>query len=121
MKKKQAARIVVAAVFLALGQILGFVEGSLHAQLNENCTISVLNRTVRVNPDGSWVVPNVPVLRAAQVRARATCVIDGVTISGKSDFFTVPANGAVGPINIKFGEGARVPAGLSVTSASNAL
>ena len=48
-------------------------------------------------------------------------MIDGVTISGKSDFFTVPANGAVGPINIKFGEGARVPAGLSVTSASNAL
>ena len=32
------------------------------AELNstENCTVSVLNRTVRVNPDGSWVLPNVP-------------------------------------------------------------
>jgi hypothetical protein len=25
-------------------------------QLNEHCTVSVLNRTVRANPDGSWVL-----------------------------------------------------------------
>ena len=30
------------------------------AQLNQNCTVSVLNRTVQVNPDGSWVLPNIP-------------------------------------------------------------
>ena len=43
------------------------------AQLNEHCTVSVLNRTVPVNPDGSWVLPNVPA-NLGQVRARATCV-----------------------------------------------
>lgn len=30
------------------------------AQLNENCVVSVLNRNVQVNPDGSWVLPNIP-------------------------------------------------------------
>jgi len=31
-----------------------------HAQLNENCVVSILNRTVQVRPDGSWVLPNIP-------------------------------------------------------------
>ena len=53
------------------------------AQLNEHCTVSVLNRNVRVNPDGSWVLPNVPA-NLGQVRARATCVENGVTTSGES-------------------------------------
>jgi len=35
-------------------------QSALAQQLNENCTVSVLNRNVRVNPDGSWVLPNVP-------------------------------------------------------------
>jgi hypothetical protein len=46
------------------------------AQLNEHCTVSVLNRNVRVNPDGSWVLPNVPA-NFGPVRARATCVEKG--------------------------------------------
>src|SRR2546425_7960635 len=74
--------LVLCAAEVALGQI------------NENCTVSVLNRTVRVNPDGSWVLPNIPA-NFGQVKARATCVQNGVTTSGESDFFTVPVNGAV--------------------------
>ncbi len=34
-----------------------------HAQelvLDENCTISILNRTAQVQPDGSWRVRNAP-------------------------------------------------------------
>ena len=65
-----------------------------HAQLNENCVVSVLNRTVQVKPDGTWVLPNVPA-NFSQMWARATCVENGVTRSGQSDFFSVPANGAV--------------------------
>ena len=30
------------------------------AQLNQNCTVSVLNRNVQVNADGTWVLTNVP-------------------------------------------------------------
>ncbi len=43
------------------------------AQLNENCVISILNRTAQVQPDGSWRIDNVPANFGA-LRARATCV-----------------------------------------------
>ena len=56
--------------------------------------MSVLNRNVRVNPDGSWVLPNVPA-NFGYVRARATCIVNGQTISGESEPFLVPANGVV--------------------------
>src|SRR5665213_3400253 len=62
-------------------------------QLNQNCTVSVLNRTVPVNADGSWVLPNIPA-NFGQVKARATCTQNGVTTFGESAFFTVSANGA---------------------------
>src|SRR5437764_13908557 len=87
------------------------------AQLNENCTVSVLNRTVRVNPDGSWVLPNVPA-NFGQVKVRATCVENGVTRSGESDFFTIPANGAVNLPQIVLGAASKVPTSITVTPAT---
>jgi len=56
--------------------------------LDENCTISILNRTAQVQPDGSWRIDNVPANFGA-VRARATCVEGGVTLSGQSGLFDV--------------------------------
>jgi hypothetical protein len=38
-----------------------------HAQLNEHCTVSVLNRTVQVKPDGSWVLPNILISAPASI------------------------------------------------------
>src|SRR5437870_13526677 len=79
----------------AAAALLVSAPGEARAQqLNENCTVSVLNRNVRVNPDGTWVLPNVPA-NFGPVRARATCIIDGRTISGESEPFLVPPNGAV--------------------------
>ncbi len=43
------------------------------AQLNENCVISILNRTAQVQPSGSWRIANVPG-SFGSLRARATCV-----------------------------------------------
>ena len=83
--------------FLRVAGVVLIVLCAAHgvlAQLNQDCTVSVLNRTVQVNPDGSWVLPNVPA-NFGQVKARATCVRNGITISGESDYFTIPANGAV--------------------------
>jgi len=37
---------------------LAHVPGT--AQLNQNCVVSVLNRNVQVNADGTWVLPNIP-------------------------------------------------------------
>jgi hypothetical protein len=90
-------------------------------QLNENCTISVLNRNVRVNPDGSWVLPNVPA-NFGYVRARVTCIVDGRTVSGESERFLIPPNGVVNRPRIIFGEATTpIPRSVVVTSAPGLL
>jgi hypothetical protein len=45
----------------------------LTAQIDETCTVSILNRTIQVKPDGTWVLPNIPA-NQGRIRARATCV-----------------------------------------------
>ena len=47
------------------------------AQIGPNCTVSILNRTVTQNADGSWVLPNVPA-NFGPVRARVTCLVNGL-------------------------------------------
>ncbi|MCX6599192.1 MAG: Ig-like domain-containing protein [Acidobacteria bacterium] len=83
------------------------------AQLSSNCTVSVLNRTVQVNADGSWVLPNVPA-NLGKVKARANCVDNGITRSGESDFFVINANQAVNLPNIRLGQTTQVPEALII-------
>jgi len=82
-------------------------------QLNQNCTVSVLNRNVQANADGSWVLPNVPA-NIGQVKARASCVENGATRSGESAFFTIPANTAVNLPDIVLGSTTPIPDSLAV-------
>jgi hypothetical protein len=91
-----------------------------HAQLTEHCTVSVLNRTVQVKPDGSWVLPNIPA-NFGQVRARATCVENGITRAGQSELFSVPANGAVNLPMVQLGAVAAIPAALTVAAPTTTL
>jgi hypothetical protein len=108
-------------LMIAIGVLmLCTAEDVLAQKLNENCTVSVLNRTVRVNPDGSWVLPNIPA-NFGQVKARATCVQNGVTTSGESDFFTVPANGAVNLPTIRLGSSTQIPMSLGITPGNTSL
>jgi hypothetical protein len=93
---------------------------SAMAQLNENCTVSVLNRTVQVNPDGTWILPNIPA-NFGPVRARATCVQNGITQSGQSDFFILPSNGSVTLPPIPLGSTTPIPTLLSLTSPAASL
>ncbi len=90
------------------------------AQLNENCTVSVLNRNVRVNADGSWVLPNIPA-NFGPVKARATCVQNGLTTFGESAFFAVPANGAVNLPAIMLGSATQIPVSLTITPSTLSL
>src|ERR1044072_806144 len=102
----------------AVGLMMLFAAGTAQAQkLDENCTVSVLNRTVRVNADGSWVLPNIPA-NFGQVKARATCVRNGVTTFGESAFFTIPVNGAVNLPAIMLGPTTPIPTSLTITSSS---
>src|SRR5215472_19141761 len=83
-----------------------------HAQLNQNCVVSVLNRNVQVNADGTWVLPNIPA-NFGPVRARATCVTNGVTQFGQSDFFTIPANGSTNVPRIILGHTTPIPTAIN--------
>ena len=107
---KMLQMVVVGALMLCTAQVV------LAQRLDESCTVSVLNRTVRVNADGSWVLPNIPA-NFGQVKARATCVKNGVTISGESAFFTVPVNGAVNLPAIILGSATQIPVSLNMTPA----
>ena len=88
--------------------------------LNQNCVVAVLNRTVQVNTDGSWVLPNIPA-NFGNVRARATCVQNGLTTFGQSDLFTIKANlmNAIPPIQI--GSTTPIPTSISISSPVSTL
>lgn len=83
--------------------------------LDENCVVNILNRTVQVNKDGSWSMPNVP-SQMGRVRARATCTKLGETFSGESDYFNVVQNGIVNVPDIKFENIEPTPVSLKVTA-----
>ena len=88
--------------------------------LDETCVVSVLNRTVQASSSGSWQLDNVPTF-AGQVRARATCIREGLTVSGQTDYFTIPINGMaeVGAFNIV--ENEVIPERLEFTSGNNVV
>src|SRR5947208_8845411 len=90
------------------------------AQLNQNCVVSVLNRNVQVNADGTWVLPNIPA-NFGPVRARATCVNNGVTQFGQSDFFTIAANGSANVPHIILGLTTPIPNSMSAVAQATTL
>lgn len=108
----RSALAVVALLFLSLGRPF--------AQLNQNCIVSILNRTVPVKPDGTWVLPNLPA-NLGPVRARATCVNNGVTTFGQSAFFTIPVNDSTNVPPILLGTATPVPEAVTIASSSASL
>ena len=60
------------------------------------------------------MLPNIPA-NFGQVKARATCVRNGVTTSGESAFFTIPANGAVNLPSIVLNSTTQIPTSLALT------
>lgn len=92
-------------------------SNSARAQLNENCVVSILNRIGAVSPDGSWNIPNVPA-NFGLVRTRATSVENGITRSGQSDFFSVPANGTIVSTDIQFDALEPIPTSLNISAST---
>ena len=109
-----ARRTAATAVITAL--LLGASARQAAAQLNEHCSVSVLNRTVKANPDGTWVLPNVPA-ESGRVKARATCVENGRTRFGESEYFTIPRNGIVSLPAIVLGDVSAIPASIVLAPA----
>lgn len=104
------------------GAILGLLLSAVPAagQLNDSCTVSALNRTTPVLPDGTWVLPNVPA-NQGPVRVRATCVENGLTRSGQSDFFVVPPRGVIEVAEILFDSPEPIPLRLALSAPATIL
>src|SRR5437867_1437821 len=115
--RRRANRPGVAAPFVALVLSLMLPASGWALRLDGNCFVSVLNRTARVNADGSWILPNVPA-NFGLVRARATCVVGGVTFSGQSAPFLVPRSGIISVGDIRFDVFAPIPTALHVSASS---
>ena len=115
-----ATRFLTAKFPLAVALALAALPPAVYAQLNENCVVSVLNRTVQVKSDGSWVLPNIPA-GFGQVKARATCVTGGVTTFGESPYFTVNPNGSIDVPAIVMGNATPVPTSLGIASSRTTI
>ena len=114
------ASIIRSSLFCASLALIFFQPFTYSQQLDQNCTVSVLNRNITAQPDGTWVIPNIPA-NQGRVRARATCVKNGATLSGQSDLFLVPANGAVDVKPIQFGTLSPIPEALALTLANTGI
>ena len=89
---KRMKGMMITRKILALSLVLlSFQVSAAELPLNEKCVVNILNRTVNVQKNGAWFLPNVPA-NLGKVRARATCLLDGETIIGATDFFTVDNN-----------------------------
>lgn len=119
-KHAKCAALAVIAVGLLAGRASAQSTQPTPQQLSENCTVSVLNRNVRVSSDGSWLLSNVPA-NFGYVRARVTCTIDGRTLSGESDPFLVSANGTVEIPPIALGQTTPIPASVSIVADTHIL
>src|ERR1035441_7370009 len=84
-------------------------------QLTTNCVVSILNQTAQFQPYGSWRIDNVPA-NFGPVRVRATCVQNGITYSGQSDFVTIQPNQINGFNPFSLGNATPIPTSLAITS-----
>ena len=85
------------------------------ANLDENCIATSLNRTVQVDADGNFSIPNVPVPLGA-ARVRVVCERDGMTLRGQTSFHLGVPNGDTDIGNIVFGDDDPIPVALNITS-----
>jgi hypothetical protein len=100
-------------IWLAI--LIAVIAGPAFGQLNEHCTVSVLNRTAQVQRDGRWVINNIPA-NQGPVRARVLCVENGVLRTGSSNWFVVPVDGTIGITDITFDSPPPIPATLALTA-----
>ncbi len=88
-------------------------------QLDQNCTVSILNRTIQANEHGRFAMPNVPSFMG-QIRARATCVNNGLTTSAQTDYFTIVNNDTIDTGDFYTSEEASIPTALNFIGGTSA-
>ena len=109
MIRKNSPWALVGGLFALLA-----FEGAAWAQ-PDTCTVSVLNQTAHVQADGTWSVPNVPA-NMGPVRARVTCLRNGVPSSGASPFVAITPNGTSAIETVALGTNVKTPVSLALTA-----
>src|SRR5262245_58395822 len=111
--RKWLIRPMKLIVLVLVAQLYGSTFA--HSQmLNDSCTVSILNRSARVQSDGTWYIPNIPA-SFGSLRARATCTQNGLTTSGESELFTVQNNQVVGILPFGIGTSSPIPSSVTVS------
>jgi hypothetical protein len=91
------------------------------AQLNPNCTVSILNRTAQVDANGNWFISNVPT-NLGLVRVHAVCTQNGQTTFGSTSPQTVVPSQTTGyDANITLGPTDFTPAAINMSAPSSIL
>ncbi len=116
-EKRRFPMLLLALLSLCVWMATGT---ALMAQLDDTCTVTMLNRTVQVNANGTFSIPNVPV-DAGLFRVRATCVRNGVTIVGQSAYVELVPNGStpIPPIQLGFSD--PVPVSIKILSSKTSF
>ncbi|MCJ8321328.1 MAG: Ig-like domain-containing protein [Colwellia sp.] len=86
MNMQNLSTLLLSTLILSLFSVAHQAQAT---ELDENCVINILNRTIQVSKNGGWSLPNIP-SNMGQIRARATCMLpDGRTVFGQSNYFSV--------------------------------
>lgn len=119
MTTEFAKRAVLTACWCIAGW-LGAQGVSARLAAQEACVVNVLNRTARLRADGTWDVSSVPA-NMGPVRARMTCVVNGKSMSGTSELFTITPNRMNAIPRIPLGNPAPTPTAIRITSPTSTL
>src|SRR6185369_1459598 len=105
------------ALFVLLMWVLLFgltSVASAQLQLDENCTATILNRTVQLNHQGGFAIPNVPVVDG-KYRVRIVCKApNGGNTYAVSDYFALVANGSTKVQNLVPADSSPSPVSINI-------
>ena len=85
-------KIALLLTLIFLNATLAFGEEEI--TLDSDCVVNILNRNINVAENGTFALQNVPSFMG-RVKARVSCIKDGLTISGQTEYFNVLNNGSV--------------------------
>ena len=108
------SRPTLALLALAMGTLVALTGPAQAQRADETCIANILNRAVPVNRDGTFAIPNVPVLDGGRFRVRITCNRNGRLIRGQSDLLDLLPNDTTPVGKVNFGSFEPIPATLSV-------
>lgn len=102
---------------IALVMIVLAASSSVAAQtLDDNCIATIANRSVQVNPNGTYAIPNIPT-DVGFYRVRVICnYSDGTSAQGQSNFVTLFANGNTAIPTIAFGTVTPPPVSIAMSA-----